>query len=112
MGIYCLRDLDLKDAQSLSAMVRDLGDADVTVRVAAVTSLKTRGDAGAAERHLLLRLFLDDDDLRVRNAAAITLAHWGAPSAGFIEALRAATVGDNAQLKKAALTALTILDKK
>lgn len=112
MAIYCLRDLNLQDPDSLHAMLQALRDVDATVRVAAVTSLKARGDARAVERGELLELFLRDDDLRVRNAAAITLAQWGAPSSAVVEALRAAAAGDHAQLRKAALIALAILDKQ
>lgn len=112
MAIYCLRDLSLPDAESLAATLRALRDGDPTVRVAAVTSLKSRDDVGEIERETLLRLFLEDDDLRVRNAAAITLANWGSPTEALLAALHAAAAGENAQLKKAALVALAILDKK
>lgn len=111
MAIYCLRDLALTDGESLDALLRGSRDADPTVRVAAVTSLKTR-DAGEVGRDRLAQLFVEDKDLRVRNAAAITLANWRLPSAAFVEALQAAAMGENAQLKKAALVALAILAKK
>lgn len=108
MAIYCLRDLALTDGESLHALLQGARDADPTVRVAAVTSLKTR-DAGEAGRDKLVKLFVDDKDLRVRNAAAITLAHWGSPSQAFLEALHAAARGENPQLKKSAAAALVIL---
>ncbi|MBM4263172.1 MAG: hypothetical protein FJ145_17300 [Deltaproteobacteria bacterium] len=112
MAIYCLRDLELEDAESLLAMVRAVCDVDATVRVAAITSLKRRRDAGASERDDLLQRFLHDDDLRVRNAAAITLANLGSPSVELMQALQAAAAGENAQLKKSAEVALAILYKQ
>lgn len=112
MAIYCLRDLALRDTETLTAMLQALRDGDATVRVAAVTSLKMRPDVGAAARDVLLRLFLDDGDLRVRNAAAITLAQLGSPSAVLVEALEQAAVGENPQLKKSALAALAILHRQ
>ena len=112
MAIYCLRDLRLSDGQSLYAMMQSLHDDDATVRVAAVTSLSLRGELSVSGREELLQVFLRDDDLRVRNAVAITLAKLGAPSPALIEALQKAAVGANAQLKKAALAALAILQNR
>jgi HEAT repeat protein len=112
MAIYCLRDLQLQDTESLGAMMRSLHDSDPTVRVAAVTSLGLRGELSVSGREALLQVFLRDDDLRVRNAAAITLAKLGAPSPALIEALQKAAGGANAQLKKAALAALAMLQNR
>ena len=112
MAIYCLRDLHLNDGQSLHAMMQSLQDADATVRVAAVTSLGLREELSVSGREELLQVFLRDGDLRVRNAAAITLAKLGAPSPALIEALQKAAAGENAQLKKAALAALAMLQNR
>jgi HEAT repeat protein len=109
MAIYCLRDLQLTDEPSLQTLLRALHDADTTVRVAAVTSLGLRGEVSGSGRQELLQVFLRDSELPVRNAAAITLAKLGAPSPALMEALQEAAAGDNAQLKKAALAALAIL---
>jgi HEAT repeat protein len=112
MAIYCIRDLQLADEASLRALLDGSRDSEATVRVAAVTSLKTRTDAGACARDRLLELFLTDKDVRVRNAAAITLAQLGSPSEDFIAALRAAENSDNAPLKKAVSAALSLLESK
>lgn len=112
MAIYCIRDLQLNDDASMQELLTEARDEEPTVRVAAVTSLKTRPDADAAARRQLLELFRHDQDLRVRNAAAITLAQLGAPSEDFLAALRAAVDGENAQLKKAATVALGLLKNK
>ena len=42
MAVYCIRDLDLSDSASLAALLAASSDTEPTVRVAAVTSLKTR----------------------------------------------------------------------
>jgi hypothetical protein len=112
MAIYCIRDLQLNDDASMQELLAEARDEEPTVRVAAVTSLKTRPDADATARRQLLELFRYDEDLRVRNAAAITLAQLGAPSEDFMAALGAAVNGENAQLKKAATVALGMLKNK
>ena len=111
MALYCLRDLQLQDAAILEALLAASRDSEPTVRVAAVTSLKRRDSVGPRVRNRLLDLFLTDQDVRVCNAAAITLAQLGSPSENFVRALRAtAAESDNARLKRAALAALSLLE--
>lgn len=112
MAVYCIRDLNLNDPRSLRALVTALHDADATVRVAAAIGLKNRTDLDADDGKIVLRLFLDDPDSRVRNAAAITLSQLGSPSEEVLTALREAGAGDNAQLRKAAASALAMLQNK
>jgi len=112
MAIYCIRDLNLDDKNSLRVFLKLLHDDDPTVRVAAVTSLKTRSDVDANGRQLLLQLFVEDQDLRVRNAAAITLAHLRSPSEEFLSALNKADTNENPQIRKVAAAALAILQNK
>jgi HEAT repeat protein len=112
MAVYCIRDLQLGDAASLNALLAASGDAEAMVRVAAVTSLRTRTDVNATVRNRLLQLFLSDRDPRVCNAAAISLAQLGAPSEEFIAALRAAQHSENAGLRKAASAALSLLENE
>jgi len=111
MAVYCLRDLELNDAASLQAIIDLLSDADATVRVAATTSLKTRRDENDRVRQALLNSYLNDGDIKVRNAAAVTLASFGAPSEDFLRALRKASESDNGQERKAAAVALGLLEK-
>ena len=111
MAIYGIRDLNLTDAASLRALLDSLGDDDPTVRVAAVTSLKGRLGIDSGGRKMLYDLFVNDPDLRVRNAAAVTLAQLGSPSEEFLAALKMAEASEHAQLKKAATAALAILKK-
>ena len=110
MALYCLRDLALTDGDSLNAMLDSLSDSDVTVRVAAVTSLKTR--AGERVRAALLNSYLNDEEIKVRNAAAVTLAQVGPPSAEFSAALQRAINSGEGQARKVATIALELLGKK
>ena len=110
MAVYCIRDLQLRDDDSMQALLSATRDTEATVRVAAVTSLKSRSDAGDAARRRLLDIFLHDDEIRVRNASAITLAQLGSPSEEFIAALQAAKNTSDAPLKKAVAAALLLLE--
>ncbi len=112
MAIYSLRDVGAGDEESVHTLLRSLSDLDPTVRVAAVTSLKSQPGLGEIGKNELLRLFLNDQDLRVRNSSAVTLAQMGAPSEAFLNELTKAAASDNAQLKKAATAALDILKKR
>jgi HEAT repeat protein len=88
-----------------------LRDPDPTVRVAAVTSLRMQSRLSEEGKNELLQRFSKDQDPRVRNTAAVILAHLGAPSEEFLSALTKASTSNDAQLKKAAITALNILKK-
>lgn len=112
MAIYILRDVGSKDDESVETLLNSMRDPDPTVRVAAVTSLKTQSELSEAGKNKLLERFSQDQDPRVRHTAAVTLAYLGAPSEEFLSALTEASASDNAQLKKAAIIALTILKNK
>jgi HEAT repeats len=112
MAIYSLRDVGLSDEESVRALMDALRDSDPTVRVAAVTSLKVHSGLSENGKNELLQLFSKDQDLRVRNTAAITLAQLGDPSDEFLSELTKATASENAQLKKAATAAFGILKKR
>jgi len=110
MAIYSIRDVGLDD-ESVQTLLSSLRDPDPTVRVAAVTSLRMQSRLSEEGKNELLQRFLTDQDPRVRNTAAVILAYLGAPSEEFLSALTKASTSDNAQLKKAAITALNILKK-
>lgn len=112
MALYCLRDLDFRDEVSLRAIVESLRDPDPLVRVAAVTSLKTREEIGQDGMEILLQLFLADSDSRVRCNAAVMLAQLGAPNENIRRALEEAGRSEEPQLKKAADAALALLKKR
>lgn len=111
MALYCLRDLALHDDQSRNAILGALDDHAPTVRVAAVTSLKTRTDVDDAVRQKLLATYLQDADDRVKNAVAVTLASLGSPDREFLRALKQSSASGNRQIKKSADLALKILKK-
>jgi HEAT repeat protein len=112
MTIYCLRDLNLTDAKSLQALLESLRDSDPLVRVAATTSLKSRTEMDDSGREALLHVFLNDSEVKVRNAAALTLAGLGSPSQEFLSALSEAAEDQNPQIRKAASAALALLQNK
>ncbi len=111
MAVYCLRDLEVKDQNSLQGLLDSLHDGDPLVRVATATSLKTRDDIGKEGLDSLLQLFLTDPDPRVRYTAALTLAQLGAPTSEIRAALEDAAQSPDPQLKKAASAALLLLKK-
>jgi HEAT repeat protein len=111
MAVYCLRDLELDDGASLQAICDLLSDADTTVRVAAITSLKNRRADEPRVRHALLESYLHDGEIRVRNAAAVTLASFASPAPEFLRALEDAAANGDDQAKKSAAVAIKMLRK-
>ena len=112
MAIYSLRDVGLGDQQSVQTLLNSLHDPDPMVRVAAATSLKVHSSLSESGKNELLERFSKDQDPRVRNTAAITLAQLGNPSKEFLSELAKAIASENAQLKKAASAAFDILKKR
>lgn len=112
MALYCLRDLALSDPASAAAMLRALRDSDPTVRVAAAICLKTRLDLDSAGKKTLLDVYLNDEALKVRHAAAIALAAVGDSTAEFVTALERNSRSDDGQIRKVALAALDLLEKR
>ena len=112
MALYCLRDLTLSDTESSMALLKALGDREPTVRVAAAICLKARPDLDDAGKNILLQVYSNDAESRVRHAAAIALANLGSPAAEFLIALRKNSESENAQTRKAALAALDLIEKR
>jgi HEAT repeat protein len=112
MALYAIRDLALCDAASRAALLSALQDVEATVRVAAAISLKSRQDVDDAGKSLLLGVYLNDLELKVRHAVAITLANLGEPRPEFVTALKKNCESENEQIKKAALAALELLEKR
>jgi HEAT repeat protein len=112
MALYCLRDLALSDHASAAAMVDALRDLDASVRVAAAICLKSRADVDLQGKQSLLEIYLNDAELKVRHAVAIALATLGDPTAEFVAALQKNSRIDNEQIRKAALAALELLEKR
>jgi HEAT repeat protein len=112
MALYCIRDLALSDSMSLAALLEALHDADPTVRVSAAICLKLRPDLNDKGKATLLQVYMTDRELKVRNTAAIALASLGSPAPEFLLALRKASESDNDQVRKAAIAALELLEKR
>jgi HEAT repeat protein len=112
MAIYSLRDVGSSDDESVQTILNSLRDPDPMVRVAAATSLKVHSRLSESGKNELLERFSKDQDPRVRNTAAITLAQLGDPSEEFLSELAKAIASENAQLKKAASAAFDILKKR
>ena len=112
MALYCLRDLALSDAATAAAMIGAIRDPEPTVRVAAAICLKSRPDLDTLGKEILLDLYLNDAELKVRHAVAIALATLGNPTAEFVAALQKNSRIDNEQIRKAALAALELLEKR
>ncbi|HEY1232074.1 MAG TPA: HEAT repeat domain-containing protein [Candidatus Binatia bacterium] len=112
MALYCLRDLRLSDPKSLAALLRALVDVDPTVRVAAAIALKSRSDLDRRARNFLLQSYLNDREIKVRNAAAIALADLGETSIEFLTALRQAVLDEDEKVRKTAMKALELIKKR
>jgi HEAT repeat protein len=132
MAVYCLRDI-LAEADRphffepggqaafydtkkqpvpvtvRQALIDALGDGDALVRVAVITSLKIMPQIGNEALDLLLRMFVEDTDMRVRASAALALARLGAGRSDVRAALEDASRSNDPILSKAARAALKIL---
>jgi HEAT repeat protein len=111
MALYCLRDLRLEDEIALPAFVKGLKDPEPLVRVAAMIGLKPRPAVSDVVRRQLLDAFLKDPDSRVRSTAAVVMAQLKLVSEEFSAGLEAASRSEDPQIKKAAVAALSILQK-
>jgi HEAT repeat protein len=109
LAVYCVRDLNLQDAASREAVLQALRDSDPLVRIAAAGSLKRTAGLHRESDDMLLEVFLNDPDARVRSVAAITLAQRGFSSEVFFQALERAGNGENAEVVRAARAALELL---
>jgi HEAT repeat protein len=110
MAIYCLRDLNLHDAASTQVFLLALRDPDALVRIAAAAALKKKTHLDLGAKDILLTVFLEDPDNRVRSVAAVTLAQIGEPSERFLRALNLAKSSENEQIRRAANAALFLLE--
>jgi HEAT repeat protein len=96
----------------LAALLRALVDVDPTVRVAAAIALKSRSDLDRRARNFLLQSYLNDREIKVRNAAAIALADLGETSIEFLTALRQAVLDEDEKVRKTAMKALELIKKR
>ena len=105
MALYCIRDLGAPSTDAEGVAAAALGDPDVGVRLAALSTLPAVAvDRVTASRRLLS--LLEDPDGGVRRAAAVALGELGTNSEEVVAALRAAAASEDASLKRAAERAL------
>ena len=110
MALYCLRDLEAVPADAERVAIAALGDPDVGVRLAALSTLPAVAiDRAAAARRVLS--LLDDPDGGVRRAAAAALGKLGVGSEEVVAVLRAALPGADPSLRRAAEGALRRLGR-
>jgi thioredoxin-like negative regulator of GroEL len=112
MALYCIRDLALSDSVTLSTLLLALRDEDPTVRVAAAICLKLRADLDDSGKKILLEVYTSDADPKVRHTVAIALANVGSASEEFLAVLNKNSESEDNQTKKAAITALALLEKR
>jgi len=112
MAVYCLRDIDTQDDSVGRALIGALGDGDALVRVAVITSLKIMPQTGIEALNLLLRMFVEDTDMRVRASAALALARLGSGRSDVRAALDDAARSSDPILSKAARAALKLVTTK
>ena len=112
MAVYCLRDIDAQNASVGRVLIDALSDSDALVRVAVITSLKVIPQIGGETLDLLLRVFVEDADIRVRVSAALALARLGSGRSDVRAALDDATRSSDTRLSKAARAALKIIATK
>jgi HEAT repeat protein len=110
MAVYCLR--DIKEGAVRAALSPALNDPEPAVRVAAITSLRRQPELNKADSEQLLRMLAGDPDARVRCSAAAVLGQVGPNTDDIREALKNASDSAYPQLRKAALAALTLLQKR
>src|SRR5947199_72684 len=110
MALYCIRDLGAPSTDAEGVAAAALGDPDVGVRLAALSTLPAVAvDRVTASRRLLS--LLEDPDGGVRRAAAVALGELGTNSEEVVAALRAAAASEDASLKRAAERALRRLGR-
>ena len=112
MALYCVRDLALDDRASLAALLTAMRDPAPSVRVAAAISLKLRHDIDNIGKGILLDVYLNDPESKVRHVAAVVLAGLGAPDPRFVATLATNSESTDEPTKKAARAALDLLEKR
>ena len=108
MALYCIRDLEVVSTDTERVAAAALGDPEVGVRLAALSTLPAVAVNRVTAARRLLSL-LDDPDGGVRRAAAVALGELGTGSEEVVAALNAAAASEDASLTRAAQRALRLL---
>jgi len=112
MALYCIRDLELAGPELLAVVERTVHDADVHVRLAALSLLSRLRDASGEAVRIMLECLSSDSDAGVRRAAASALGNIQSANADAKIALTSAAAdsGDES-LARAARGALERIEK-
>jgi HEAT repeat protein len=112
MALYCIRDLELAGPELLAVVERTVHDADVHVRLAALSLLSRIRDASGEAVRIMLECLSSDSDAGVRRAAASALGNIQSANADAKIALTSAAAdsGDES-LARAARGALDRIEK-
>lgn len=112
MALYCIRDLELAGPELLAVVERTVHDADVHVRLAALSLLSRIRDASGEAVRIMLECLSSDSDAGVRRAAASALGNIQSANADAKIALTSAAAdsGDES-LARAARGALERIEK-
>ena len=112
MALYCIRDLEIAGPELLAVLESAVHDADVHVRLAALSVLSRIRDASGQSMRIILECMKSDPDPGVRRAAASALGNIRNAGADAMAAL-ASVAADSADesLARAARGALNRLDK-
>jgi len=105
MALYALRDLAPGTPEVAAALVARMRDADVGVRLAALSGLCRLQPLPPDACDLVLRALRDDPDPGLRRAAMSALGHVGRGVAAVAGVLEAATRSDDPGLRRAAAQA-------
>ena len=106
MALYCLRDLQVVEAAGVA--IAALEDPTIEARLAALALLaKVHPDPGAAARRIAA--LIEDDDPRMRRAAAGTVGELAVASDDVLAALHKAESSDDPSLRRAAARSLRAL---
>ncbi len=113
MALYCIRDLEIGGAELLDVVEGAVHDADLHVRLAALSVLSRLRDASGRTVRIILECMKSDPDAGVRRAAASALGNIQNAGADAAAAL-ASAAADHADesLARAARGALDRIDKE
>jgi HEAT repeat protein len=113
MALYCIRDLEIAGSELLAVLEGAVHDADVHVRLAALSVLSRIRDTSGQSVRMMLERMKSDPDAGVRRAAASALGNIEDAGADAMTALASAAADPaDESLARAARRALDRLDKE
>ncbi|MDO8434415.1 MAG: HEAT repeat domain-containing protein [Candidatus Binatus sp.] len=113
MALYCIRDLGIAGADVLALLERAARDANVHIRLAALSVLAKIDDSSGDAAGIALKSLESDPDAGVRRAAAVAIGHVRSSTSRTLPALRIAAASEtDPALARAAQGALNRLEKR